>query len=240
MSLAVITGCTKGIGASVTKVFLKNGCDICGCYSRDILAKDEFISEISKYNQRSYIFQSDLSTQEGVVQFVKDVKSVEQKVNYLILNAAITDRTPYKEIEYENWNKVMFVNLYAPLFITQGLDELLAKNGRIIFIGAVMGQFPHAMSLSYAVSKAGIHQMAKNLVKEYADRKITVNVVAPGFVETPWQKSKSPEHKQRIESKIALKRFAMPDEIAELCWSIAENPYVNGSIINIDGGYDYK
>lgn len=96
-----------------------------------------------------------------------------------------------------------------------------------------------ADSSENAVTKTALHQLAKNLVKEYASRQVTVNVVAPGFVDTPWQLKKDKEHRKRIENKIALKRFATPDEIADFVMSVIHNSYINGSVLNIDGGYDY-
>lgn len=103
-----------------------------------------------------------------------------------------------------------------------------------------MGIHPHAMSISYGVSKAGLHFLTKYLVKYFGDRNITVNAICPGFVDTPWQKNKTLDHRERIEDKIALGRFAEPEEIAQLVNSVLENGYINGSILNIDGGYDFK
>lgn len=240
MGTAVITGCTRGIGAAITEKFLDHGCDICGCYSKDVGNAKWFLESLGECREKLTLFQADLSTWEGIGRFIEGVKAAVSSVDYLVLNAGMTDYTPFREISHEKWEKVLRLNLYAPLFITQGLDSVMNGGGWIIFIGTVLGQYPHAVSLPYAVSKAGLHQMAKNLVKEYADRKITVNVVAPGFVDTPWQKNKTPEHKKRIEDKIALGRFAEPREVADLCWSIVENPYINGAVVNIDGGYDYR
>lgn len=103
-----------------------------------------------------------------------------------------------------------------------------------------MGIYPHASSLAYAVSKAAIHQMAKELVKVFAQRRITVNAIAPGFVNTSWQNDKPKEQRERIESKIALGRFGYPEEIANLCMTIIDTPYINGSVLEINGGYSYK
>lgn len=116
----------------------------------------------------------------------------------------------------------------------------MQTGGCVLFSGAVMGQFPHALSLPYGTSKAAVHYLTKALVKEFADRGVRVNSVAPGFVETEWQKNKPQEIRRSIESKIALHRFAEPDEIARLAAEILENPYINGSIVNIDGGIAFN
>ncbi len=134
----------------------------------------------------------------------------------------------------------MNTNLNVPFYIVQGLEKMISQGGSIIFIGSVLGIHPHARSLSYAVSKAAIHQMAKEMVKVFAGRSITVNVVAPGFVDTSWQKNKTEEQKEKIISKIAMGRFGYPEEIANLCMAIIDTPYINGSVLEINGGYSYK
>ena len=240
MKTAVVTGCTKGIGAAIAELFINKGCKVCGCYSGDEENAHVFLEKLDGKKSNCSLVKVDLSTRSGIDSFIEFVKNKCDTIDYLVLNAGMTDRTPFQSVSHDMWDKVMNLNLNAPFFIVQGLNDIIQKDGRIIFIGSVLGSFPHAMSISYAVSKAGIHQLAKNLVKEFADRKITVNSVAPGFVDTPWQKAKDPQHRKRIEDKTALKRFAEPEEIAHLCWEIVENPYINGSVLKIDGGYDYK
>lgn len=97
---------------------------------------------------------------------------------------------------------------------------------------------PHAISIPYGVSKSSLGMLAKYLVKVFADRKITVNVLAPGFVETPWQMHKEQEHRQRIEDKIAVGRFATVKEISSTCLHLIDNGYINGQVIVVDGGYE--
>ena len=146
----------------------------------------------------------------------------------------------YEIIKADLSKYVINVNLTMPFFIVQSLVDCIIKGGSILFIGAVMGIYPHAISIPYAVSKAGVHMLSRQLVKHLAPYKITVNTIAPGFVDTPWQKSKPLEQRIRIENKIALKRFALPEEIAQLCWDISQNAYINGSLLEIDGGYCYE
>jgi NAD(P)-dependent dehydrogenase (short-subunit alcohol dehydrogenase family) len=157
-----------------------------------------------------------------------------------VLNTAITNRKAFEDISFNEWNAVMDTNLNIPFFIVQKLSGMIKNYGRIIFIGALMGIFPHAMSISYAVSKAGLHMLSKSLVKVFKERNITVNAIAPGFIDTDWQLSKDADHRKRIEDKIALNRFGHPEEVAQICIGIIENQYINGSIIDINGGYDME
>lgn len=241
---AIVTGITKGIGASIAKKLLKEGHDVMGCYSSDDFAAKLFLDDVSKFNARVEVIKADLSDKNGFGTFISFLRkhSETQDVLYdwIIMNAAMTDRTSFGEVTIEDWDRILNVNLNAPFFILQGIDDLIVNNGRVIFIGAAMGIYPHAVSFSYAVSKAGLHQLAKNLVKQYAGRRITVNVVVPGFVDTPWQLEKDKDHRKRIEDKIALGRFAHSEEIADFCMAIIKNEYINGALLRIDGGYDYK
>ena len=109
-----------------------------------------------------------------------------------------------------------------------------------MFTGSLLGDIPHATSLSYGVSKSAIHALVKNLVKFMAVKEIRVNGVAPGFIDTEWQKTKAPEIRKRIENKIALKKFGTPDNIRDLVLHIIDNEYINGTIIRIDGGYNFE
>lgn len=239
---AVVTGSTKGIGLAVAKDFLARGCRVVLNYAHDDDEAGQVRGLLSnQYSSEDFVvIKADLSTYEGLELFVKEVTRFAETINFLVLNAAITDRTVFGGVERLAWQKVFDANLNVPFFLVQALSERIARQGRIIFIGAVMGMFPHAMSLSYGVSKAAVHFLAQCLVKEFAAKQVTANVVAPGFVDTPWQKDKAPEHRRRIEDKIAVGRFALPEEVSRAVLSIVDNGYINGAVISVDGGYSYK
>ena len=100
-----------------------------------------------------------------------------------------------------------------------------------------MASVPHAVSVSYGVSKAALSSLSSNLVKFLAPEGIRINTVEPGFVDTPWQKGKPEEQRLRIEAKTALGRFAKPEEVADICLATLKNTYLTGSIIPVSGGY---
>ena len=103
-----------------------------------------------------------------------------------------------------------------------------------------MGILPHSVSLSYGVTKAAVLALAKNLVKFFESTNTTVNAIAPGFVETDWQKNKPQEIRNNIYNKTAIKRFAEPEEIADAVRFCINNAFVNGSVIEVSGGYCFK
>lgn len=239
--IAVITGGTKGIGKALTLEYLKHGCFVISIYGRDDEAANLLMNEIRKeYWNMIELIKADLSQITEAEQVCIYIYEKYKKINYIILNAAVTNRNKFGEISIEDWNYVMNVNLNIPFFMLQKLNGCIQRGGSVLLVGAVMGIYPHAISIPYAVSKAGLHMLAKQLVKHLSSKKVTVNVIAPGFVETTWQKDKPLEQRMRIENKIALKRFAKPEEIAQFSWEVMQNKYLNGSLLTIDGGYCYE
>ena len=241
MNIVLVTGGTKGIGKAIVLKYLHQGCYAIITYSSDDETAELFQRELDvNYKDKYEIIKADLSKIEEVKIMCNIIRCKYRKIDYLILNAGVTNRNSFSDMTIDEWNYVINVNLTMRFFIVQSLVDCIIKGGSILFIGAVMGIYPHAISIPYAVSKAGVHMLSRQLVKHLAPYKITVNTIAPGFVDTPWQKSKPLEQRIRIENKIALKRFALPEEIAQLCWDISQNAYINGSLLEIDGGYCYE
>ena len=241
MNIVLVTGGTKGIGKAIVLKYLHQGCYAIITYSSDDETAELFQRELDvNYKDKYEIIKADLSKIEEVKIMCNIIRCKYRKIDYLILNAGATNRNSFSDMTIDEWNYVINVNLTMPFFIVQSLVDCIIKGGSILFLGAVMGIYPHAISIPYAVSKAGVHMLSRQLVKHLAPYKITVNTIAPGFVDTPWQKSKPLEQRIRIENKIALKRFALPEEIAQLCWDISQNAYINGSLLEIDGGYCYE
>ena len=241
MNIVLVTGGTKGIGKAIVLKYLHQGCYAIITYSSDDETAELFQRELDvNYKDKYEIIKADLSKIEEVKIMCNIIRCKYRKIDYLILNAGASNRNSFSDMTIDEWNYVINVNLTMPFFIVQSLVDCIIKGGSILFIGAVMGIYPHAISIPYAVSKAGVHMLSRQLVKHLAPYKITVNTIAPGFVDTPWQKSKPLEQRIRIENKIALKRFALPEEIAQLCWDISQNAYINGSLLEIDGGYCYE
>lgn len=238
MKYAVVTGSTKGIGRAIAEKLLAHGYHVIVNYAADDESAQRFLAQNSACAQHITCIKADLSDYDEADQFAQKALAVTQEVTALVLNCGATDRSAFSEIKKETWEKVLRVNVSIPRYLIQKFEgSLCDEAGRILFIGSVCGQFPHAKSLAYGVSKAAVHQMARELVKVFASRGITCNAIVPGFVETPWQDGKTPELRERICQKIALHRFAHAEEIAELCWCVINDQYINGAVLNIDGGY---
>ena len=225
MKYALVTGSTNGIGKAIGDKLEEHGYTV----FRNGRKTD------SRY--RTYI-PADLSTLEGVNTLADHLLKRVDKLDVLVLNAGTTCRKPLPKITPNDWNLVMDTNVNMPFFLIQRLSGLLAENGSILFISSAMSIWPHAVSLPYGVSKAAVNMLAQGLVKEFAGRKIRVNAVCPGFIDTQWQLAKPAWLKEKIEKKTALNRFGTPEEVSDMCISLITNTYINGAIVSIDGGYN--
>ena len=149
-------------------------------------------------------------------------------------------RKQFTETTDNDWDAMMEVAVNSHYILIRELYDRIPHNSRIIFTGSQMGLMPHATVLGYGVTKAAVHALSKNLVKEFEGTGTTVNAIVPGFVETPWQMEKPEEIKQNIYNKTAIHRFATIEEVVEAYRFCIENPFVNGSLIEVNGGYCYK
>ena len=241
MKNAVVTGSTKGIGYAIAKVLLADGYFVFMNYAADDKAAGRARRELAADFAGCFeIIKRPLMTQADVTAFHSEVVGKVRGIDLLVCNVATTDRTAWREMSWEQWNNVMNVNLNAPAALVRAFDPHINMGGGILFIGAIMGIYAHAVSIPYSVSKAGVHALTKALVKEYCGRNIRVNAIAPGFVDTPWQTEKPIDQKNRICDKISLGRFATPQEIADIALNVIHCTYLNGAVIEADGGYCYR
>ena len=238
---ALITGGTKGIGFSVAKCLGKTGYNLLLTYGTDTITAQHSCTLLhDECNVDVTALQADNSDKKAIDVISHHIENRGIKIDVIVFNAGITCRDNFEDIKYEDWDKVFSANVHFPVFLLQRLINDINDGGSVVFTGSLMGILPHAMSLSYGVTKAAIHSLVKNLVKFLAPYNIRVNAVAPGFVDTGWQKNKPAGIRESIENKISLGRFCNPDELAGVYKLLIENSYLNGEIIIADGGYSYK
>ena len=238
---ALITGSTTGIGKSIgIDILDKNYCVYFNGHTQESIRSLDSEIEKTVHEKNAYFIQQDLSTLEGNLELANHIKSHDIFLDVLILNLGITNRAPFGAICYDAWKKVMDVNLNFPFFLVQSLVSHINDGGRIIFISSISGIVPDSVSIPYGVSKAGINMLVPYLAKEFEDRKITVNAVAPGYISTSWHSSKSNEQMERIASKCLANRFGTPKEVSKAVMMIIDNSFINGQIIRVDGGFGLK
>ncbi len=238
----LITGGTKGIGKSIAIELAKAGYNLILTYSSDKNAADEFKQILQNdFAIEVEVISADISQSQSLDIIDSFLEENNIKLFSIIFNAGITSRVSFEDIELCDWEKVFFANVHFPVFLIQRLlTDKLEHGGNIVFTGSLMGVYPHSVSLAYGVTKSSVHSLVQNMVKFMAPYKIRVNAIAPGFVDTEWQKTKPTEIRKRIEDKIALNRFCDPQELAQIYKLIIENSYLNGEIITVSGGYSYK
>ena len=231
MKTAIVTGGTSGIGAGVARMLMDKGYRVFATYVGDTVKSDDpqFIP-----------VKVDQSSRSDLYAFLDTVKGATESVDCIVCNAGMTVRKGFTEMTDGEWDKMMEVAVNSHYIIIRELFSLIPAGSRILFTGSQMGLDPHATVLAYGVTKAAVHALAKNLVKEFEGTGTTVNAIVPGFVETPWQKEKPEEIKQNIYRKTAIHRFASVDEIVDAFRFCVDNPFVNGSLIEVNGGYSYK
>lgn len=224
MKYALVTGSTKGIGKAISELLGQNGYIV--------------LRNGREPREEEYYIQADLSNMEGVEILIEGVKKYTQTLDCIVFNAGATCRSPFLDITYEEWKKVFDTNVSMPFFIAQQLFDSINKNASVIFIGSAMSLKPHATSIPYGVSKTAINMMVQCLAREFAEKKVRVNAICPGFIDTEWQKQKPDWIKNKISGKTALERFGTPEEVAHMCLAICKNTFANGAVFLLDGGYD--
>lgn len=243
-TISVLTAGTSGIGKAIAlKILKESKCEddkLIINYGHDDETAQKMFQELSCQDQKKVtLVKADLSSYEGIDIFVDSIKKQTSSINWLILNTGISTYRPFEEYTPDMWETIMRTNVNVPAFLVKALKPMMQQKGNIVFMGSHAGQEPYSSSLVYSVSKAAVLFMARSLVKFFDEEQVRVNAIAPGFIETRWQNNRTDESRQRINRKIAAHRFGEPEEVADLCYQILTNDYLNGSIFDIHGGYNY-
>lgn len=231
MKNAIVTGGTSGIGFGVASMLLSKGYQVFATY-----VGPDFTESIENFEA----VKIDQTKRKEVYKFIEYVKSKVDHIDCIVCNAGMSIRKSFTETTDEDWDNQMEVAVNSHYIMVREFFPLIPDGSRILFTGSQMAVHPHATVLSYGVTKSAVCALAKNLVKEFEGTGTTVNAIIPGFVETPWQKEKPKEIKQNIYKKTAIHRFASIDEVVDAYRFCIDNPFVNGSMIEVNGGYCFK
>lgn len=231
MKYAIVTGGTSGMGLGVAKMLVNKGYYVFTTY-----VGPEFTEKIENYEAHLI----DQTKRNEVYTFIDYVKSKIDHLDCIVCNAGMSIRKSFTETTDSDWDKQMEVAVNSHYIMIRDFFPIIRAGSRILFTGSQMAVQPHATVLAYGVTKSAVCALSKNLVKEFEGTGTTVNTIVPGFVATPWQKEKPEEIKQNIYKKTAIHRFATVDEIVDAFRFCIDNPFVNGSMIEVNGGYNYK
>lgn len=238
----LITAGTKGIGYAVAKAFAKECKRLWLTYGSDHEHAKEVKEVLSGLapDTSIYTVACDVTAPQSARLLLEEMSSEGFVPDLIVMNAGVTNRKSPFEISEEEWLSVFQGNVHFPVQLIQGIVPSMQRGNAIIFTGSMMAIHPHSVSLSYGVTKSAVHGLVTNLVKHLEPFGIRVAGIAPGFVDTEWQKTKPAEVRKSIEGKVASHRFASPEEVGQVFKMVAENEYFNGDIISLSGGYSYK
>ena len=238
--IAVVTGGSRGIGAAIAKKLASQGMTViinyCGSEGRALAVK----SEIEAAGGQAEAWRCDVSDCGQCESFVKAVMEKYGRIDVLVNNAGITRDGLIMRMSDEDFSRVIDTNLKGTFYMMRFVSRymLKAKKGRIINMASVVGLMGNAGQVNYAASKAGVIGATKSAAKELASRGITVNAIAPGFIDTEMTGALSEKVQEQILTQIPLGTFGKPEDIANCAAFLAsdEAAYITGQVIQVDGG----
>ena len=234
-SRVLVTGGTRGIGRAIVEAFASQGARTAFTYRSSTEVAEELKEKID-----GLAFQCDASDFQAAEQTVDEIVKTWGGVDILVNNAGITRDSLLMRMAESDWDQVMDANLKSVFNYSRAVCRTMMRQryGRIINISSVLARTGNRGQANYAASKAGMVGLSKSLAKELAARGVTVNVVAPGYVETDMTGALNPKLKERLLSMIPVTRTATPEEIAAPVLFLAseEASYITGQILGVDGG----
>jgi len=239
--VALITGASRGIGKAIAVELAKNNMNVVINYNKDEKEIAVVVEEIKKIGVDSIAVKADISNFEECAFMINTVKDKFGFLDILVNNAgAIYDKS-LKNMTKEQWDLVVRTNLDGTYNVTKNALPLIKYGGRIINISSIVGISGNHGQTNYAASKAGIIGFTKSLAKELGKQKITVNAVAPGFIETHMTRNVPFLRKRMILSMIPVGRAGTPEDVANLVVFLSSEKagYITGQVIRIDGGLNF-
>jgi 3-oxoacyl-[acyl-carrier protein] reductase len=238
--VAVVTGGGRGIGRAIAARLAGEGAELAISYRSDAAAAEESAEEVRRAGVRCELFKGDISSPGDVDALFKGVSDAFGRVDILVNNAGTTRDSLIVRMKEEEFDEVLRTNLKGTYLCTRGAlrPMVRARWGRIVNVSSVVGLVGNAGQANYAASKAGIIGFTKSVAREVALRGITVNAVAPGYVETELTGSLPENVKEQIREQVPMGRFGSVEEVAEVvAFLVGEGAgYVTGQTVAVDGG----
>ena len=236
--IALVTGAAQGIGKAIALKLATAGATV---VINDLNDKaTDTTAEIKQGGGKSHAIIADVSLANNVEQMVKEVIDLYGRIDILVNNAGITRDSLLMRMDEGNWDKVLEIDLKSVFLCSRAIirQMLRQRGGRIINIASIVGLVGNAGQTNYASAKAGVIGFSRALAKEVATKGITVNAIAPGFIETEMTRKLSEEQRQELAKSIPMRTLGSPEDVAYATLFLASDAarYITGQVITVDGG----
>jgi len=234
--VAVVTGSTRGIGLAVVRMFHDQGAKVVISSS----TQSAIDSTLEQFNGSAIGIKANVAKSEEVSDLFSETKERLGRVDFVVNNAGITRDNLLMRMKEEDWDTVLDINLKGAFLVIKAASRIMIKQrfGRIINISSVIGLGGNAGQANYSASKAGMIGLTKSAARELASRNITVNAVAPGFIETDMTRNMPESAREALLKQVSLGRYGMPEDVAATVLFLASEDasYITGQVIAVDGG----
>lgn len=237
--VAVVTGAAQGIGRAIAEALARDGADV-AVADLDAGRSQETVAAVEKLGRRALNVKVNVAEWDDAKAMADRVVKEWGKIDILVNNAGITRDGLLLRMKEEDWNLVLQVNLNGTFHCTKAVLQSMTKQryGRIINIASIVGVMGNVGQANYAASKAAVIGFTRTVAREYASRAVTVNAVAPGFIDTAMTQGLSPDVKEALQKQIPLGRLGQPEDIAAAVRFLAsdEAAYLTGQVLHVNGG----
>jgi 3-oxoacyl-[acyl-carrier protein] reductase len=237
---AIITGASRGIGKAVALKLASLGANVVINYRSNEKEALEVENEVKSMGVEALCIKGDISKSEEVENLIASAKEKFGTIDIMVNNAGITKDTLILRMKEEDFDSVIDVNLKGVFNCLKAITPIMVKqkHGKIINLSSVVGISGNAGQVNYSASKAGVIGMTKSLAKEVGSRGITVNAVAPGYIETDMTQDLGEKYKEEMKKSIPLKKLGKAEDVANVVAFLASESadYVTGQVIQVDGG----
>ncbi|MEJ1517180.1 3-oxoacyl-[acyl-carrier-protein] reductase [Bacillus cereus] len=238
--VAIVTGASRGIGKAIALELARNGSDVVINYSGNEEAAKNVAKEVEKLGRKALVIKANVAVVSEVEEMFKETISAFGKVDVLVNNAGITRDNLMMRMKEEEWDAVINTNLKGVYNCMKAATRpmMRQKSGRIVNISSVVGILGNPGQVNYVAAKAGVIGITKTMAKELASKGITVNAVAPGFIETDMTDELSEGVREGLLKQIPLNKLGQPEDIAKVVrFLVSEDAqYMTGQTISVDGG----
>ncbi len=234
---AIVTGASRGIGKAIAIKFAEHGAFVGINFLKRYEKAKEVLMEVKKYSD-GILLQGNVGKFNEARKIVERFVDVAGKIDILVNNAGIYKRNKFDELDEKQWDETIEINLKSCFNMCKNALPYIPKGGKIIFISSQLALKGSAHGADYAASKAGILGFMKSLALELAEKKINVNAIAPGTIDTDLIASYTEEQRRKRMEEIPLKRLGFPTDVANVCLFLASDlsNYITGEVILVTGG----